>query len=89
MFFYLSSFVWPAAQPAHEGPPPAPQDVEAFLNAVEAGDIGSVRESLDGGDVGVNDSDADGFTALYGASSMGHLALVNLLIVAWATVDQA
>ena len=41
---------------AHADPP----DVDALLDAVEAGNADKVRELLDGGDVGVNDSDADG-----------------------------
>ena len=38
---------------AHADPP----DVDALLDAVEAGNMDRVRELLDGGDVGVNDSD--------------------------------
>jgi hypothetical protein len=38
---------------AHADPP----DVGALLDAVEAGNMDRVRELLDGGDVGVNDSD--------------------------------
>ena len=70
---------------AHADPP----DVDALLDAVEAGNMDRVRELLDGGDVGVNDSDADGFTALCGAAQGGHVALVHMLIKSGATVDQA
>jgi hypothetical protein len=40
---------------AHADPP----DVNALLDEVEAGNMDRVRELLDGGDVGVNDSDAN------------------------------
>jgi ankyrin repeat protein len=71
---------------AHADPP----DVDALLDAVEAGNADKVRELLDGGDVGVNDSDADGgFTALYCAAGRGHVALVNMLIKSGATVNLA
>jgi serine/threonine-protein phosphatase 6 regulatory ankyrin repeat subunit B len=51
--------------------------------------VDRVRELLDGGDVGVNDSDAEGFTALYCAAGAGHMALVHILLEGGATVDQA
>ena len=71
---------------AHADPP----DVDALLDAVEAGNADKVRELLDGGDVGVNDRDADGgFTALYCAAERGHVALVNMLIKSGATVNLA
>ena len=40
---------------AHADPP----GVDALLDAAEAGNMDRVRELLDGGDVGVNDADAD------------------------------
>ena len=45
---------------AHVDPP----GVDVLLDAAEAGNMDRVRELLDGGDVGVNDADANGFTAL-------------------------
>ena len=42
-----------AVMQAHADPP----DVGALLDAVEAGNVDRARELLDGGDVGVNDSD--------------------------------
>jgi hypothetical protein len=44
---------------AHADPP----DVDALLDAVQAGNMDRARELLDGGDVGVNDADANGLTA--------------------------
>ena len=70
---------------AHADPP----DVGALLDAVDAGNVDRVRELLDGGDVGVNDADEQGFTALYCAAGAGHMALVHILLEGGATVDQA
>ena len=66
-----------------------PPDVNALLDAVDAGNVDRVRELLDGGDVGVNDSNAGGFTALSCAAEGGDVALVEMLIKSGATVDQA
>ena len=54
-----------------------PPDVDALLDAVEAGNMDRVRELLDGGDVGVNEADAGGCTALHGAAQGGDVALVE------------
>ena len=70
---------------AHADPP----DVDDLLDAVEAGNVDRVRELLDGGDVGVNDADGGGWTALHGAAAGGDVALVNMFIKSGATVDQA
>ena len=66
----------------------APPDVGALLDAAQAGDINRVRELGEGG-VGVNDADDQGFTALHCASQEGHVAIVDILLEAGATVDQA
>ena len=76
--------------------------VGALLDAVDSGDIDSVREMLDyvknllDDDVGaadrscagVNAADDSGYTALFCAAQGGHVALVNMLIGEGAEVDK-
>ena len=66
-------------------PPTAPADVEELTVAALAGEAERVRELLDGGSVGVNDVDGDGFSALQMATEGGHREVVRLLLEAGAT----
>jgi ankyrin repeat protein len=67
--------------------PAAP--VEALLDAADAGDIDRLRELLGEGGVGVNDVGEGSWTALLYASRAGNVALINFLLDAGATIDQA
>ena len=74
-----------------------PTILSVINDACYAGDIDRVRGLLDGGGVGVNDTDDSeygagrgmGETMLGSAARGGHLAIVNMLIEAGAAVNQA
>lgn len=60
---------------------------KTFLDAVEQGDIESVKQQLDSGAFDVNAADEHGRTALIKAAKHGHLPIVQLLIERDADVN--
>jgi hypothetical protein len=57
----------------------AQHSMQALIGASLDGNLNRVRELLGEGDLGVNSSDSQGFTALFAASQGGHVALVCTL----------